>query len=212
MTVAKKRAATRTRPTKARKPAATAPTSEGQRLLCAVEGSLADIAAELGCSKQLVGYYRKGDRQPSDLHRTELERIYDIPAASWDQLVGGSAKEKATPARLNLPTLAAESTLEGVNKLLTALDKFQAEGALTPSTLLKFADIIGKQLALRARLERDRALLELRIITEHPKWPLIVAAMREAHRPYPDAARAVAVAFAALEIDVTQDTSQGAPR
>lgn len=175
--------------------------SEGQRLLCAVEGSLADVAAELGCSKQLVGYYRKGDRPPSELHRAELERIYDIPRSSWDQHVGASA-EKQAPARLHLPTLAADSTLEGVNKLLTALDKFQAEGALTPSSLLKFADIIGKQLALRARLERDRSLLEIRIISEHPKWPLIVGALREALRPYPDAARAVANAFDTLELEV----------
>jgi hypothetical protein len=62
--------------------------NEGQRRLLEIPDSQAEVAAAVGCSKPLVGFWRQAKNVPSDRLREALEREYGIPAGAWDRLPG----------------------------------------------------------------------------------------------------------------------------
>lgn len=187
--------AKRTKRSQVRKPApSTAPTSEGQRLLITRPESLSDIAKRVGCSKALVGYWRAGERLPNHEHRLALASVYAVPAESWDRAPGTTAPEQVED------DASDRSTLEAVDGQIVALYRLQRTGGLSAPARLKLADTLGKLLALKARLERDRELLEDRVVRDHPLWKRMRETLVEVLRPYPDAARAAAVALQQLGI------------
>ena len=87
-------------------------------------------------------------------------------------------------------------TLEIARQQLSEVLKALQNPELTESAQLKLRDTAAKLLTLRSRLERDRELLEDRIVREHPEWKRIKGVILKALKPYPEAAAAVAEALA----------------
>lgn len=189
-------------------PVATAPRTEGQRLLLAVTGSQAEIAATLDVAKSAVGFWRRGAKTPGPAARAKLKAAYGIDPRAWEQPPGERPPAPATPAppTTEVPTKppppprsprARTMTLDEVVAELDYLHDLRRDGDLMPSEKVRLSDSISKNLALKARLERDKELLEDRIVREHPMWvmrikPSILAALK----PFPEAMRAVADALA----------------
>jgi len=169
--------------------------TEGRRLLRELEGSNAGIAEKLGCSKALVGHWRLGTRLPSDAHKEKMELLFGIPRRSWD--VKPNAKlHTSTPSTVVLTRATSEEggddtmriTTGQINTILMTLKGDE----LTDSAAAKMRDTLQKLLALRARMERDRDLLEDKVVREHPEWVRIKAVIVAALKPYPEAAKAIA--------------------
>lgn len=171
--------------------------TEGQRLLRAEPGSLASIAKAVGCGRTIASAWRNGEKLPSDALRRRLRDVYGIPERAWDVVPGGL---DAPPPRAeeddeveDLDTLAlAVADLREVRRELRRGDLTQAQRA-------KLRDSSQKLLALKYRLERDRELVEDRVVRGHPAWARIKDVMAAALEPYPDAAVAVAEALEEVE-------------
>jgi transcriptional regulator with XRE-family HTH domain len=175
--------------------------TEGQRLLLALEGTETDLAAKAGCAAAAIGHWRRGRRVPGAAARHKLELLYAIPRRAWEVAPGEpvpAPPETEAPPETSQPQ-AADSTLATtraqIDAILAKLDRENSEADLTEGEEAKARDTLSKLLALRARLERDRDLLEDRVVREHPEWVRTKAAILEALRPYPEAAQAVAEAL-----------------
>lgn len=59
--------------------------TQGSFLLAQTGHTQEVIAATLGVSRQQVGYYVNGEKKPGPGNRKTIERVYQIPAESWDQ-------------------------------------------------------------------------------------------------------------------------------
>ena len=176
--------------------------SEGQRLLLEVRGSLAEIAAAVGVSKQIVSYWRRGEKSPSASARAKVHELYGIEPAAWDRVPTGAAPAAPAAARGDRPPAAAvpgarAATLDEVENLLAWLGRQRNDPSLKQSERVRFADAETKALALRARLEEKREMLEARTVDEHPRFVAVLGAITAALKPFPDATRAV---IAALEV------------
>ncbi|MBZ0120873.1 MAG: hypothetical protein K8H88_28015 [Sandaracinaceae bacterium] len=173
--------------------------SEGQRLLQAVPASHAEIAAALGTTKQAVSYWRRGNKTPDLANRLVLRDRYGIAPDAWEQLPSTAAAGAPAAAAPPMPVrTGSETTLDEVELQLAQLHQIQA-GSLIASERVRLADAVGKLLALKARLERERELIEDRIVREHPVWKRIRERLTATLRPFPDAARAVAQALEELD-------------
>jgi hypothetical protein len=146
-------------------------------------------AARVGCGVAVVGHWRRGRRLPGEAHRHKLSLLFGIPRRAWDVEAGAVVPTQSDGAvgsgAGDDDTLAiAKGQIETI---LTALkDKNLTDGASA-----KLRDTLAKLLALRSRLERDRDLLEDRLVREHPEWARLKAAILDALKPHPKAAEAV---------------------
>lgn len=189
-----------------RKRRADAPTTEGQRLLLEVPGSLAELGARLGCARQMVSCWRRGTKLPGDTNRRLLEQHFGIPPGAWERAPGSRApsnpkptrKRPAAPAAVPRAEVDGPSTMAEVQAEIEELRALRDE-ELTTSEKVRVADAMTKQLALKARLERDRELFEDRVIRRSAWWASLEERILAALKPYPDAARAVAEALAPEE-------------
>lgn len=174
--------------------------SEGQRLLCAIEASLSQVALAAGCSaKQSVANWRAGTKTPDAPFREKLHAAYGIPVESWTR-APGTAAPRSTSATSSPTTTShspeGPSTVGDLDALIGHLRVELAKPDLASSERVKLSGSMTRALALRHRLEKEEELLEDRIIREHPSWRRVEAALARALAPYPDAARAVAAALA----------------
>jgi hypothetical protein len=186
-------------------PAPTSPPlrSEGQRLLLAVSGSLASIAAAVGAgSKQSVSDWRTGKQVPSRETRAKLFAAYEIPPEAWALAPGTTAAptppspaEVAAELAFDTAIAAAPSTLRDCLTLLAAVQAERAKPTLTPAERVKLSDTEARILALRHRLETKAEMIEDRIVREHPMWQRMKKTIVRALVKYPDAARAVVAAI-----------------
>jgi transcriptional regulator with XRE-family HTH domain len=187
--------------TKATKAAPTTTTTkaktEGQRLLLELAGTEAELAARVGCGAAVVGHWRRGRRIPGEAHRHKLELLFGIPRRSWDVAAGAEVVPEPEPkvAEDAEPEADPAATLSIAKAQIDTILEALNDKTLTDGASAKLRDTLSKLLALRARLERDRDLLEDRVVREHPEWARVRAAILGALRPYPDAARAVAEAL-----------------
>lgn len=178
--------------------------SEGQRLLLEQPGSHAEVAAAVGCSKQMVSYWRRGEKRPGRASRTKIAAVFGIDPSAWERAPGASpapappAPEAPAPRHRPAP-VGKPSTLDEVEQQLSMLRELQRDDALLASERVRLADSVGKLLAIKARLERDQELLEDRVVRQHPFWARVKAAVLGALRPHPDAARDVAEALSEAE-------------
>ena len=163
--------------------------TEGQRLLLEVSGTEGEMAKSLGCSPAVVGHWKRGRRVPQDgAARQKLNLLFGIPPRAWDVKPG----EAIEPKQQDPAGGQGSSTLEITCSQIAAIETALGNEALTDTNAARLRDTLGKMLALRARMERDSALEEDRVVREHPEWLRVKAAIIEALRPYPDAAAAVA--------------------
>lgn len=179
------------------------PRTEGQRLLLEVNGTHAEVGARIGASKQSVSYWRRGEKIPGAKARAALREAYGIEPAAWELRPGAgdaapsAASPESLPPQPPRAPRARTMTLDEVVAELDYLHDLRRDGKLMPSEKVRLSDSISKNLALKARLERDQELLEDRIVREHPMWKVrIKPAILGALKPYPDAMRAVAEALA----------------
>lgn len=139
-------------------------TNEGQRMLLAVPASLAAVATAAGCTKGAAGQWRQGLKLPSDATRLRLFDLYQIPIDAWDRL-----GPRIIPPDDDEPR-APRSAIEAVDMQLSQLYREQREKGLSSTARAKIADTIGKQLALKARLEAARDGRDDQIVKQHPGW------------------------------------------
>lgn len=184
--------------------------TEGQRLLLTLGVKRSEIADACGVSGPLVSQWRSGKKRPSAAGRRALEETFGIPASAWDLAPGtqvtpsvppeGNRGPAPIPAPISAPSSAAGrlTTLEGVNREIDLLEQMREEN-LMPSERIKLSDTAGKFYAIRARIEKDAELYEDRVVKAAPFWRRTRAAILEAVRPFPDAARAIAEALEELE-------------
>lgn len=185
---------------------AVVPRSEGQRLLLAVSGSLAQIAIAVGTSKQRVHDWRSGGKAPAPVLREKLRAAYGIPPASWDmkpgdQVDSASATSSRTRSRSHTAASDVPSAGEDLEGLVAFLRGELARPDIVASERLKITHSMTRALALRHRFEVEQALLEDRIIREHPAWQRLQTALLRALQDHPAAARAVAEALADAGFD-----------
>jgi len=175
------------------------PETEGQRLFCLVEGTEVELADKIACASALIGHWRRGRRTPSEKQRHRLELLFGIPRRAWDIGPGLPVPERKQPTKeatedtepasvsraKDLDTLAI--TNMQIDEILDALDNEN----ITDTAQARLRDTLSKSLALRTRLERDRELLEDRIVREHPSWLKLKKDILSALREYPEATKAV---------------------
>lgn len=183
---------------------AAAPRTEGQRLLLEVNGSHAEVGERIGASKQAVSYWRRGEKTPGPKARAFMRDAYGIEPAAWERAVvppeqpEADAAGSASPSAPS-PRARSATTLDEVVAELEYLHELRQGQGLMPSERVRLSDSISKNLALKARLERDQELLDDRIVREHPAWRRIedgLIAWAKAHGP--DVARSLAETLAGL--------------
>jgi len=198
--------------------------NEGARQLAALGLSLREIAREIGVTKQAVSDWRSGRRKPTEGFRRLLETKFGIPAAAWSKPAGGTASTTqpapAPAANTNAAPVEAPSSsvapdgaaavedggppgdrLDHLNEVLRSI--WDARKRAAGAELAKLTSAEGALIERLARLEQakraEAALLEARIVREHPSWLRLLDAIDAALKPYPDAARAVLGAVKLLE-------------
>jgi len=172
------------------------PETEGQRLFCLVEGTEVELADKIACASALIGHWRRGRRMPSDKQKKRLELLFGIPRRAWDIGPGATIEPKEKkPERsetLEAPSRSTEmDTLAITNMQIDEILESLEDESITDSAKAKLRDTLAKALALRTRLERDRELLEDRVIREHPGWVKLKKSILTALKPYPEATKAV---------------------
>lgn len=171
------------------------PESEGQRLFCLVEGTETELADKIACASALIGHWRRGKRIPSDKQKHRLELLFGIPRRAWDIAPGARVpeqKKKEVSEDNELISQANElDTLSITNLQIDEILNALKNDDLSDSAQAKLRDTLAKSLALRTRLERDRELLEDRIVREHPGWLKLKHLILNALKPYPTAVKSV---------------------
>ena len=184
--------------------------SEGQRLLLEQRDSLSTIGRAVGATKQAVGLWRAGTNVPDDARRRALETHYGIPFAAW------AGRLEVAPPPAPDPIAAQDdddepSVMDDCVRLLRSLRRQLGREDLTPRERVQLTEAFSRAVSQKARLERERELLEDRVIREHPKWRRLKAAMLEVLSKHTAAARDFeAVMLRLLDEEEAEDDDPGA--
>lgn len=179
--------------------------SEGQRMLLAVTGSLAAIAAECGAkSPESIAEWKTGAKQPSASARARIQTAFGIPQRAWSVRPGGTLdpepeKLAQTVGAVAGVSSAAPTTLDDCMALLAVIRRDRMQTGLMPSERVKLADAEARILGLRARLEDNERLAESRYVTGHPAWVKLKRAILRALERHPDAMQSVLDAITETE-------------
>ena len=170
--------------------------SEGQRQFLEVSGTEDELAEQIGCSRAVIGHWRRGDRLPGMKARDKLKRLFGILPKMWDLEPGSEIPTDLAAKNLVGHELSEDDDTLDIAKrqLLEVREALQAPG-LADAARIKLLDTSAKLLALRSRLERERELQEDRIVREHPEWMRIKTVTIRALEPFPEAAAAIAEAL-----------------
>jgi hypothetical protein len=189
-------------PLDAPRPAHVVIRSEGQRLLLGVTDSLSTIGKAVGASKQAVSTWRTGLYVPEPPYRRELQRRYQIPPSAWDGLADGEVPDEGEDED-EAPATAADQ----LDHLLKEYRKQLKRGDLSSRERVQYIEGLSRTIFQKAKLEKERELLEDRVIREHPKWRRLKRAIIDSLLPHPAAARAVEEAITRLigEDEANQD-------
>lgn len=169
-----------------------APSTEGRRLLQAVDASLSEVAKRVGVSKALVGFWRAGSKTPTPEMRRVLATLYSIPVAAWDSRVGATPTT-AAPARREE---AQATNRAGAEQLLAEILAQRSKGDLATREFVQLCDAETRTRALIERMEQAEQLTETRIL-QSPVMTRIRSAAFASLQPYPDALRAFLEAIGA---------------
>lgn len=168
-------------------------------MLLAIADSHAEVAARIGTTKQAVSYWRRGEKAPGAAARAQLLEAYDIPQAAWEAAPAPGATK--SPRKAPAADLSKKlSTIEHTEELIRESRQLRADPNLLPSARGRIMGDEVKLVLARARLEKERELLEDRIVREHPAWRRIEARLVAwAKAQGPEIARSLAEALAELE-------------
>jgi hypothetical protein len=137
------------------------------------------------------GTMRKGE--------TEAPEVVEVQPTLAEKLRSGDPLEdetKDTPSRASepKPKLAKAplgNTIDEINRQIQSIREDLAAGNRLPSEISRLRDAERAALALRAKLEKERELLEDRVVRDHPAWKRLQTQILAALRPYPAASKAV---------------------
>ncbi|MCP3886471.1 MAG: hypothetical protein GY700_13575 [Propionibacteriaceae bacterium] len=174
--------------------------TEGRRLLKEVEEVDQAIADKMELGKAIVGHWRNGRRLPSEINRHKLELLYGIPPRSWDVSPGTDLTDGEIPPTNTriVNSINARTRGDDNDALVMAMEQIDeikidlGNVNLTDAAKAKLRDTLTKLIALKVRIERDRDLLEDRVVREHPEWLKLKSRILEALKPHPEVAKAVA--------------------
>lgn len=165
--------------------------SEGHRRL--FEFSPSVIAAAVECNPGTASKWRTGDRKPTPGTRKKIELTLGIPEGTWNIPPGTTLD--ADPIPLAPPPETAETTLQRVERELARCDGLLEGGGLSATEQARLMDTAQRLIAVKVRIEKERELLEDKVVRQHPFWLRIKRTLVEALEPWPDAAGAVAGAL-----------------
>lgn len=165
--------------------------SEAQRQLINLPASVRMIAKAIGASHSAVGKWRLGHTKPEAPLRRKLQEKYGIPVAAWRAL-DGSDDDPEDDDRPETDTAAL------LDRLIRTYTRELKRQDLTPREIGQFTDGLQRAVAQKVKIERDRELLEERIIRSHPRWRRLKRAIIDALLLHPEAARAVEAAIVRL--------------
>jgi transcriptional regulator with XRE-family HTH domain len=170
--------------------------NEGQRRLSELPVSGGDIARSLSVSPAMATYWRNGTKLPTPERRSQIARLYGIPADAWDRVCeAAEPPADGSPVDPAIPIKIPEGmTLEQVDRLVARLMPETMKPDLAPSTLAQVSSTITQLLRLRAALVGDSRTDEAKL-AQSPSFRAAVMAVVEALRPFPDALRAVEAAL-----------------
>jgi len=182
--------------------------SEGQRRLCTLTHSGAEVGRAIGASSKVVSSWRRGVKCPAADAQRALEKAFSIPVGAWVQQPSTTpprpARTAARRAQSDLPPVVEgidqATTVAKVDDLLAAIRITRADAKLTAGERLKAAAEERALLSLRARVQRQAALDSATIedaLCRSPRWIGLRTALIEALRPHPVALAAVRAALTA---------------
>ncbi len=166
--------------------------TEGQRLLRAVAASNAEIAAAVGASKSIVGFWRTGRKLPAPEMRRVLASLYDIAVGSWDARPGAlAARAPASKPGGSAPIIerSKPTNREGAEAMLEAILKQREADGLTVQEFTRLVDAEAKARKLIHDFDQAEQLTETRIVQSTTMQKIRNAAIG-ALEPWPDALRA----------------------
>lgn len=166
----------------------TAVSSDGQRQLAQVAGSDGEIARAVGTSRQAVHQWRRGEKKPGAPSRLKLQALLGIDPAAWDR----DGSESAAPTA---EIRVGGTSLEQIDAEIASLRLQASAPGLIASARVRISEAITRAVAQRSRVEREQAMLEERIVREHPAYRRMKQRLLEALKPFPDAAKAAAKAL-----------------
>ena len=172
--------------------------SAGAVLLARTSITQEEIAARLAArglrvSRPTVSYWVGGQKKPRVEHRALLETEFGVPAASWDE--EPKASDPVKPRAKKPPAPAPSGVLSKAVALERICDELWsglADVSKTPAERAEVGKTIADVLYKLARLPTAR-------LTQHPDWPLVRRALREALRGHVEAAKAVEEHLQAIE-------------
>jgi transcriptional regulator with XRE-family HTH domain len=169
-----------------------------------------EIGERVGVTKVAVHRWATGSRKPSTTMRPKLKEHYGIPEDAWDRADGGPGEAAAKP-----PPMPPEKTqtrpehLGGPFAMAAELERMarqqmvdlngdvdgvpkstQPERARVMAWIAATLNVLAK---ITGQYDLGRRLLQL------PLWKRIEAELADALKGHPEAARAVAERFEALE-------------
>lgn len=199
-------------PKNGRERAVASPRTEGQRLLLAA-GTGAEVVTKTGLAKGAVSEWRSGKKVPGPSARAKLASALQIPVPSWDRAPGPPAPPLPDPddnlldedaeadgsaaSMRESPRLALKAHVEDIKRSL-ALPGL-AEGERT-----KRMGVYTHALRALGQAEQDEALLESRIVLEHPGFQRAAKTIMRILKPHPELAIEVAEALALEEAEVAR--------
>lgn len=172
-------------------------TSEGQRLLHQVPGSLAGIGERLGVSKQAIAMWRSGERGPGEKLRTKVESVLGIPRLAWDRLpktaqrLAFSPVDAAADADDDGETDDEPSLAEDFRRQLRSLRAELDRPDLIIRERLAINASFSRALEQRRKYELQIELQEARFVRDHPAWQRFKRMLMDALLAHPAAARDV---------------------
>ena len=159
-------------------------------------GSYAQIAKPIGAVKQAVSKWWHGQAVPDERYRRALATHYGIPWDAWTKHPAGHELE-AEDDQDDEPNdeqtelgAADDSPIADYLRLQRVLRK-QLELPCTPRERVQLADAFQRAVAAKVRYEREREMVETRIVRHHPKWQKFKRALAECLMKHPAAARDV---------------------
>jgi transcriptional regulator with XRE-family HTH domain len=179
-----------------------------------------ELAARIGVSEAALRHIARGRRTPREQLRTDLAKAYGLPLDGWEPIPPAAASPNTAAAAPGRPQDAsagarrawvppnAPAPVQGAARERPLLERYRdlaahleaqlATARADKSTATRDVAALGQALARTlahiGRITGEHEITEAMVL-KHPAFARALAVLREAVRPYPDAARAVAAAF-----------------
>lgn len=160
-----------------------------------------EIADRVGMPRQQIGYYLAGKRTPQNGNREKFESAFGIAPDLWEEPLQRPPRDYTQP----LPRLERVDSASIQNaasdlkrELDRMLDELRSDPGLTLHVRGKIIALASQTLANLGRLTGESLELSESKVLKLPHLRRIQDALREAIKPWPEAARAIGKALEKL--------------